>query len=134
MSLAGLWPREQSRPTDSQAEQRVYDALSRILPNRSTAWHSLCGQTAEDGIACRQSIGAIPVVRAHDPEMGTQIVADTFLRFKGLERPAVIVTDLRLVTDRADVRMHIALTRALDAVRVVAAREDLGLLPEILLH
>jgi hypothetical protein len=47
------------------------------------------------------------------------------LRFKGLERPAIIVTDLRLVTDRADVRMHIALTRALDVVRLVAAKEDL---------
>ena len=86
---------------------------------------SLRGQTAEDGIARRQTIGSIPVVRAHDPEMANQVVADTFLRFKGLERPAVIVTDLRLVTDRADVRMHIALTRALAAVRVVAAKEDL---------
>lgn len=86
---------------------------------------SLRGQTAEDGIALRQSIGSVPVVRANDPDMANQVVADTFLRFKGLERPAVIVTDLRLVTDRADVRMHIALTRALDVVRVVAAREDL---------
>jgi hypothetical protein len=57
--------------------------------------------------------------------MVDHIVADTFLRFKGLERPAIIVTDLRLVTDRADVRMHIALTRALDVVRLVAAKEDL---------
>jgi len=86
---------------------------------------SLRGQTAEDGIARRQTIGSIPVVRAHNPEMTNQVVADTFLRFKGLERPAVIVTDLRLVTDRADVRMHIALTRALAVVRVVAAKEDL---------
>lgn len=92
---------------------------------------SLRGQTAEDGIARRQTIGSIPVVRAHDPEMANQVVADTFLRFKGLERPAVIVTDLRLVTDRADVRMHIALTRALAAVRVVGTKDDLALLPEI---
>ena len=41
MSLARLWPREQSRPTDSQVEQRVYDALSRTFPKGWTAWHSL---------------------------------------------------------------------------------------------
>ena len=49
MSLAGLWPREQSRPTDSQAEQRVYDALSRTLPKGWTAWHSLRVRT-EQGV------------------------------------------------------------------------------------
>jgi hypothetical protein len=87
---------------------------------------SLRGQTAEEGIGRREKIGDIPVVRAHDPAMVDHIVADTFLRFKGLERPAIIVTDLRLVTDRADVRMHIALTRALDVVRLVAAKEDLA--------
>jgi len=41
------------------------------------------------------------------------------------ERPAVIVTDLRLVEDRRDVRMYIALTRAMLTVRVVAPREVL---------
>ena len=90
---------------------------------------SLRGQTAEDGIGRREKIGEIPVVRAHDPAMADHVVADTFLRFKGLERPAIIVTDLRLVTDRTDVRMHIALTRALDVVRVVAAKEDLSGIP-----
>ena len=41
------------------------------------------------------------------------------MRYKGLERPAVIVTDLRLVKDRLGTRMNIALTRALGVVRVV---------------
>ena len=36
-----------------------------------------------------------------------------------MERPAVIVTDLRLVKDRLGTRMNIALTRALGVVRVV---------------
>ena len=84
---------------------------------------------AEDGIGCLQSIGDVPVVRAHDPAMANNVVADTFLRFKGLERSAVIVTDLSLVTNRVDVRMHIALTRALDVVRVVGTKEDLVELP-----
>jgi len=90
---------------------------------------SLRGQTAAGGIGRCDKIGGIPVVRADSSEMEHQVVADTFLRFKGLERPAIIVTDLRLVKDRADVRMHIALTRATDVVRVVgfALEEGEGL-------
>jgi len=41
------------------------------------------------------------------------------IRFKGLERPAVVVTDLRYVKDRLGTRMNIALTRALGVVRIV---------------
>jgi len=63
-------------------------------------------------------------VAADDPEMATSVVADTFLRFKGLERPAVIVTDLGgQARQQAGVRMHIALTRAFDAARIVATGE-----------
>jgi hypothetical protein len=61
------------------------------------------------------ALGCVP----HD------VVADTFLRFEGLERPAVIVTDLRLVADMQDKRLHIALTRALATARVVAPRDVL---------
>jgi hypothetical protein len=80
---------------------------------------SLRGQNAASGVARLDRIGDIPVVRADDQAMTTQVVADTFLRFKGLERPAVIITDLRLVDSRKDVRLHIALTRATDVVRIV---------------
>lgn len=79
---------------------------------------SLRGQTA-GGFAIADKIGSFEVVRADSPDISSHVVADTFLRFKGLERPAVIVTDLGKVTDRFDVRVHIALTRALDAVRIV---------------
>lgn len=79
---------------------------------------SLRGKTA-GGFATMDKIGSFPVVRADSENIERNVVADTFLRFKGLERPAVIVTDLGKVTDRFDTRVHIALTRALDAVRVV---------------
>lgn len=65
--------------------------------------------------------------------MGEAVVADTFLRVKGLERPAVIITDLGLLGDMGgdegersttrEVRMHIALTRAMVAVRIVATKQ-----------
>jgi superfamily I DNA and RNA helicase len=59
-------------------------------------------------------------VPADAEDMAESIVCDTFLRFKGLERPAVIVTDLGGVASRRrEVRLHIALTRALDLVRIV---------------
>lgn len=40
-SKIGLLPKERPRPTDSQAELKVYDALSRQLPKGWTAWHFL---------------------------------------------------------------------------------------------
>jgi hypothetical protein len=51
---------------------------------------------------------------------------DTFLRFKGLERPAVIVTDLPGSRPDGDeslrVRMHIAVSRAQSALRIIGTR------------
>jgi hypothetical protein len=53
------------------------------------------------------------------------IICDTFLRFKGLERPAVIVTDLRMVRDRYETRMRIAVSRATSLLRIVAEENAL---------
>jgi superfamily I DNA and RNA helicase len=66
-------------------------------------------------------LGTHPVVRADDDAIESSVVLETFLRFKGLERPVIIVTDLHLAKGRADIgkRMHIALTRATTAVRVI---------------
>jgi len=67
-----------------------------------------------------ERIGAYRLVKADDPLAENEIIDDTFLRFKGMERPAVIVTDLNLIHDRREVRMYIAVTRALTALRIVA--------------
>jgi hypothetical protein len=68
-----------------------------------------------------------PFVPADDAGITDAVVCDTFLRFKGLERPAVIVTDLGGVANtKREVRMHIALTRALDLVRIVADEVAMG--------
>src|SRR5436309_1116943 len=80
------------------------------------------GRTAESVVSRNTLFGAHAVVPADDPAMASTVVADTFLRFKGLERPAVIVTDLGWQgRQQPGVRMHIALTRALVAARIVAA-------------
>jgi hypothetical protein len=58
-------------------------------------------------------LGSHTLVRADTAEAPTHTVADTFLRFKGLDRPFVIVTELvHGPTMNYETRMHIALTRA----------------------
>ncbi len=109
-------PSESSIP--AKIENEIRKLLSRGFEPGDIAVLSLRGRSAES-VAGQDKIGSFPVVRADSPDIDENIVADTFLRFKGLERPAIIVTDLRLVKDRFDVRMHIALSRALDVVRVV---------------
>ncbi len=57
---------------------------------------SLRGQTNPGSLFHLGKLGRHTLVHADDPQMSDHIVADTFLRFKGLERPAVLVTDLRM--------------------------------------
>jgi hypothetical protein len=54
------------------------------------------------------------------------VVADTFLRFKGLERPFIVVAELDGgLGHRFGTRMHIALTRATVGVRVLCSPDEL---------
>src|SRR5262249_61187951 len=81
---------------------------------------SLRGRDAARAVLGRSHLGTHAVVPADDPGIADAVVCDTFLRFKGLERPAVIVTDLGgVATRKREVRLYIALTRALDLLRVV---------------
>jgi len=112
-------------PSESSVSAKVENEIRKFCGQgfrpEDIAVLSLRGQTA-GGFAMVNRIGSFPVVRADSPEIDSHVVADTFLRFKGLERPAVIVTDMGKVTDRFDVRLYIALTRALDVVRVVSLK------------
>lgn len=84
---------------------------------------SLAGQLRSEVVGCAL-LGAHELARADAPEAGNRIIADTFLRFKGLERPFVIVVELdRSLDARYDTRMHIALTRATAGCAVLASRE-----------
>ena len=84
---------------------------------------SLRGQTKSD-VFRAQEIGGVRVVRADAPDAGDNVVGETFLRFKGLERPWVIVTELD-AGERYDVRMYVALTRATVGVVVVGTRAEI---------
>lgn len=68
-----------------------------------------------------------PAVRADDARAASSLIVDTFLRFKGLERPFVLVTELRRgAISQYSCRMHIALSRATVGVVIVCTPEALG--------
>jgi hypothetical protein len=87
---------------------------------------SLRGLQHEDNIAHCGKLGDHVVIKATDPDMVDGIVCDSFLRFKGLERTAVIVTDLGRVEDQYGVRMNIAITRSVGVLRIVGERESIS--------
>lgn len=93
---------------------------------------SLAGQTQTQYANLKQLCGKL-VVRA-DQDANAAIVCDTFLRYKGLERPFVILAELPVgQTSSYAQRMHIALTRATARAIVLvpeaAARYDARLAP-----
>jgi len=91
---------------------------------------SLAGR-AKTRLADGSHIGPHAVVRADDPAAPERLVADTCLRFKGLERPWILVTELEFANVGYDVRMHIALTRATVGCTVVATPEELARDPRL---
>jgi hypothetical protein len=108
-----------------QLETEVEKLLSERLRPEDIAILSLRGRTHPESLTRLDRLGRHALVSADSAEMSEGIVADSFLRFKGLERPAVLVVDLGMVdpAERA-VRMHVALTRAMLTARIVAAREE----------
>jgi hypothetical protein len=73
------------------------------------------------------ALGSHRLVLADDDRAPASIVADTFLRFKGLERPFIVVTELvHGATMQYETRMHITLTRATVGAIVVCYEHDLA--------
>lgn len=113
---------------------KVHDAVGREI-NRllaegfkptDIAVISLRGRMFEGNIMHRTDLGGRPIVQATDDRAKDNIVCDTFLRYKGLERLAVIVTDLRINSLRYAVRMNIAVSRAVGILRIVSARDEIS--------
>lgn len=98
---------------------------------RDIAIVTLAGQTVSKLLAL-PALGSYRVVRADTPEVTEQLVADTFLRFKGLERPFVFVVELASGhLSQYERRMHIAATRALARLYVVATADDVAKDPRL---
>jgi hypothetical protein len=116
-------------PSESAIAAKVATEIDKLLSDglapSDIAVISLRGRSTAGSVIHLERLGRHALVPADDPAAPEIVVGDTFLRFKGLERAAVIVTDLPLVQDKKNVRMHIALTRALVCARIVAPAETL---------
>jgi hypothetical protein len=120
-------------PKGSTAEvagQEVDRLLASGLEPGQIGIVSLRGQRGQEAEATHR-FGSLEAVRADAPDASIRLVEDTFLRWKGLERPAIIVTGLfEEELRRAHIRLNVAITRATVAVRLVgpeAALARLGL-------
>jgi len=72
-----------------------------------------------------KELGGCKPAQATDLGKRDRIICDTFLRYKGLERPVVIVADVKTAAERYGVRMNIAISRAFGALRVVVPQREL---------
>jgi hypothetical protein len=108
-----------------QVGKEVSRLLGEGLQPSEIAVLSVRGRGAKENICHIGELGGHKVVPATDSKADSHIVCDTFLRFKGLERPAVIVTDLRLVSNLYEMRMHMAVSRALSLLRIVALQAEI---------
>jgi len=108
-----------------QVGKEINRLLGEGLQPGEIAVISVRGRRAKENICHNKELGGHKVVSAADHEANSRIICDTFLRFKGLERPAVIVTDLRLVSDLYETRMHIAVSRATSLLRIVGVEKEM---------
>jgi hypothetical protein len=118
-------------PSRSSVPEKIALEIGKLLSDglqpEQIAILSLRGVSETESIVSLGKLGIHRVVRAVDPEVKSHVVVETFLKFKGLERPAIIITDVHLAIDKPDYakRMYIALTRALAMVRIIDSHDAL---------
>lgn len=118
-------------PSATSVPDKVGEEVDRLLSGGLAPGHigivSLRGQTPEGAIYNLPKVGRHAIVHADHEKMETRLVADTFLRWKGLERPAIVVADLpEGKLSRLPVRLNVALSRATVAVRCVGTAAALA--------
>jgi hypothetical protein len=108
-------------------EAAVRELLDGGLAPRDIGIVSIRGRAARAGDDALRVCGH-DVVAADAADMEERLVADTFLRWKGLERPGIVVTDLPEDdgVKQLPIRLNVALTRATVAVRVVGTAPALA--------
>ncbi len=86
---------------------------------------SLRGMMYPTNIMHSGTLGRCELAQATDLDHRDRIICDTFLRYKGLERPIVIIGDVLTETSRYSVRMNIAVSRAFGALRIIVPKREL---------
>lgn len=108
-----------------QVGKEINRLLNEGLKAHDIAVVSVRGMGEKENIVYKEELGGHRTVLATHDDAASEVICDTFLRFKGLERPAVIVTDLRLVSNLYEKRMHIAISRALNLLRIVGVEGEI---------
>jgi hypothetical protein len=97
---------------------------------RQIAVLSLARSTNPARVVAREKLGTYALAKADALAADARLTADTALRFKGLERDAIIITDFSLHGTETEsewrLRQYIAVTRAQSVVRIVDTRESLS--------
>ncbi len=110
-----------------ETERGVDDVVGKLLDEGMKPWRiavlSLRGRGERRGAVRERPVRG--AVGGSSRRFEEALVLETFLRFAGLERRVVVLTDLDLVEDRYDQRMYVALTRATERVIVCAPRQVL---------
>ncbi len=122
-----------SCPTPSSVEEAIAREIDRLLQQhlsrKDIALISVVGRHEVGSAAVSDRVGEHRVVRADAADAGLEVVWDSFLRFRGLERPAVIVTNLRLLTGdlrkNRYTRMYISISRARHFIRIIDTAESM---------
>jgi hypothetical protein len=117
-------------PSSSSVPEKLANELQKLrsggLGPADVAVLSLRGLHAKGILMQQGGLDGHSMVKADCADLEGKLVGDSFLRFKGLERPAILISDMGLVENRMGTRMHIALTRALSIVRILATKQDLA--------
>lgn len=112
-----------------EAHDDVGKEINRLLEEgfkpHDIAVLSLRGRMFIQNIMHRKELGGHLIVQATDDRAKDHIVCDTFLRYKGLERLAVIVTDISSISSKYCVRMNIAISRAVGILRIVGTKAEI---------
>ncbi|MFZ9889690.1 MAG: NERD domain-containing protein, partial [Myxococcota bacterium] len=110
----------------ARVTHELNELIRQGIPPSAIAIVSLAGQTKSELLG-KERLGSHRLVPADDPHAGAHIVMDTFLRFKGLERPVVLVVEVEAGRSSVyETRMYIALTRATVSARVFCLKERLS--------
>jgi hypothetical protein len=127
LQLVALQPGE---TLEQACDREVRSLLQSGVRPEQIAILSMSGLRSMSLANVRQ-LGGSDTVRADAPNARSHVVIDTFLRFKGLERPWILLVDIGRGSGDHAVRMHIALTRATVACRIVASPEAIAAEPRL---
>jgi superfamily I DNA and RNA helicase len=110
--------------------QEIEKCLAEGFRRSDIAIVSLVSRTDRGALAGLDELEGHILVRADDQRMKDEVVAESVYRFKGLERPVVILTDLSLRGSESDAirraKMNVAITRAQSFLRIIDTSEAIS--------